>query len=518
MAQVQITLSDLQELVSVEKQDAIDTLTMLGFPTEEMDGGQLNVEVTPNRPDALCVEGIARALRCYLEGKPAIYKAERGSVEATKDASVQEVRPAFGCAVVRGVKMSDSLLRSLMQVQEKLHETLGRKRRKMAIGIYDLGTVKPPFRYFACGREEISFVPLGKSEKMTPLEILARHEKGMAYAHLVGEKCPMIVDTNGEVLSFPPIINSEGTRVTETTTGLFMEATGSSEEAVRSAMNILAAMLADRGGKIEEVLIGGKLYKLLEEKKWPLPVKESERLLGVKLTGQQVSELLQKMGYRTEGECAFAPGYRVDVMSEVDLVEDVAIAYGFNNFEPRLPSASTVGRASPESPFHEIMVGLGFDEAITWLLSNPEHEATAGVEAGQRVEIENPLTAEFSSFRVAILPGLLSVLAESRNEKLPIKLYEIGPVARPHLEERLALVSMHPRASFSEIKGLVLSMAENSGRKAEVKAGHSGQFVEGRCAELFLDGKPAGFFGEISPKVLAAFGLEQPVCAAEIRI
>ena len=264
--------------------------------------------------------------------------------------------------------------------------------------------------------------------------------------------------------------------------------------------------------------LDGKPYKLLEEKKWPLPVKESERLLGVKFSEAQVSGLLQKMGYRAEGNHAFAPGYRVDVMSEVDLVEDVAIAYGFNNFEPRLPSASTVGRANPESPFHEIMVGLGFDEAITWLLSNKELEARAGLEDGQRLEIENPLTAEFAAFRSAILPGLLSVLSESRNEKLPIRLYEIGPVARPHLEERLALVSMHPKASFAEIKGLALSMAESSGRKAEAKKGHSGPFVKGRCAELYLDGKKAGFFGEIAPEVLSGFGLEQPVCAAEIRI
>lgn len=518
MAQLQITLSDLQELVSVDKQSAIDTLTMLGFPTEEMEDGSLNVEVTPNRPDALCVEGLSRALRCYLEGMPATYAIGSATIEANVDKSVADVRPAFGCAVVRGISMTDSLLRSLMQVQEKLHETLGRKRRKVAIGIHDLDKVSPPFRYAACGREEISFVPLDRSEKMTPLEILMRHEKGMAYAHLVGERCPMITDKNGEVLSFPPIINGELTRLSMGTRNVFIDCTGTSEESVRQAVNIIASALAERGGKIEEVLLDGKPYRLLQEAKWALPVKESERLLGIKLSPQQVSELLSKMGYRVEGGFAYAPGYRTDVMNEVDLIEDVAIAYGFGNFEPHLPEAATIGHANAEPVYHELMIGLGFDEAITWLLSNPNLGAKAGLPPSQAVTIENPLTGDFTIFRSAVLPNLLSVLAESKNEKLPIRLYEIGPTAAPHLENHLAIVIMHPKASFSEIKGVVLSLAASTGAKAEVKPEEFGPFVKGRCAALYLDGKKAGFFGEISPSALSGFGLEQPVCAAEIKI
>ena len=532
----------------MEKEQAVGTLTMLGFPTEEMEDvapqrmlhssatdrqaqlawnrresstlpdGTLNVEVTPNRPDALSVEGIARALRCYLEEKPALYEVGTARIEAFKDASVASVRPAFGCAAVRGVRMTDSLLRSLMQVQEKLHETLGRKRRKVAIGIHDMDRVTPPFRYFACGKEDVSFVPLDKAEKMTPLEILLRHEKGMAYAHLVNEKCPMITDSNGEVLSFPPIINGELTRLTESTSNIFIDCTGTSEDAVRQAVGIIAAALADRGGKIEEVTLDGKPYKILQEAKWALPVKESERLLGIKLDAGQVSHLLQKMGYRISGNFAYAPGYRVDVMNEVDLIEDVAIAYGFNNFEPRLPDVSTVGHAAPEHVYHELLTGLGFDEAITWLLSNPALSEKALLPSAQAVEIENPLTEDFTAFRQSLLPNLLSVLADSRDEKLPIRLYEIGPVAQPHLEERLAIVSMHAKASFSEIKGFVLSLAASIGKNAEVKQEEFGPFAKGRCAALYLDGKKAGCFGEISPQALSGFGLEQPVCAAEIKI
>ena len=518
MAQLQITLSDLNELVSIGEQEAIDTLTQLGFPTEKMDNGELNVEVTPNRPDALSVEGIARALRCYLKGEPAVYPIGDSGVELTVDASVIAVRPYFGGAVVKGVTFNDSTVRSIMQLQEKMHETLGRKRRKVAIGIHDLDRVRAPFRYFACGREDVRFVPLESTESMTPLEILRRHPKGMAFEHLVADLCPMIEDSRHEILSFPPIINGELTKLTSETKNVFIDCTGTSEEAVRQAVNIVVAALADRGGSIERITLNGVPYQLLSEKKWPLPVKESERLLGVAFTPEKVGPLLAKMGYRVEAGFAYSAGYRTDVMNDVDLIEDVAIAYGFNNFEPSLPSVQTVGRQKPQTPYHELLVGLGFDEAVTWTLSNSAMEQKARVPPAERMEVENPITEEFAFFRSSILPNLLSALADSKNEKLPIKLYEVGPVAAPRLLQALSFASMHSKANFSEIKGIVMALVENTGRNASVKAEDYGAFLPGRCAALYIDGNKAGYFGEIAPEVLSAFGLEQPVCACEMSL
>jgi len=518
MAQLQITLNDLNELVSIGEQEAIDTLTMLGFPTEKIEAsGELNVEVTPNRPDALSVEGIARALSCYLKCEPVRYTIGDSGVELAVDASVTAVRPYFGGAVVKGVDFTDSALRSIMQLQEKLHETLGRKRRKVAIGIHDIDRVRAPFRYFACGREDVSFVPLESTEKMTPLEIMRRHPKGMAYEHLVEGMCPMIEDSRHEILSFPPIINGELTKLTPQTKNVFIDCTGTSEEAVRQAVNIIVAALAQRGGAVERITINGAPYQILVEKKWPLPVKESERLLGVPFTPEQVGPLLAKMGYRVEAGFAYSAGYRTDVMNEVDLIEDVAIAYGFNNFEPSLPSVQTIGRQKPQTPYHELLVGLGFDEAVTWTFSNNALETKARVPQGERMEMENPLTEDFTQFRASILPNLLSALADSKNEKLPIKLYEVGPVATPLLEQSLSFASMHSKANFSEIKGIVMALVENTGKNATVKAEEYGAFLKGRCAALYVDGKKAGYFGEIAPEVLDAFGLEQPVCACEIQ-
>ncbi|MCX8197305.1 MAG: phenylalanine--tRNA ligase subunit beta [Candidatus Micrarchaeota archaeon] len=517
MAQLQFTIEDLQELVDIQKKQAIDTLTYLGFPAEQLDENRIAVEVTPNRPDCLCVEGLARALKAFLEGKPTEFKIHPAQISASTDLSVAEVRPAFGCAVVRKVRMTDSLLRSIMQMQEKLHETIGRKRKKVAIGLHDLSALHPPFRYFACGRREIAFVPLNSSEKMTPEQILQFHEKGKEYAHLVGEKCPIIADSKGQVLSFPPIINGELTRVSEKTTELFIDCTGTSQEAVKSTVNILCAAFAQRGAQIEEVLLDGKPYRLLQETRWALPTKGAERLLGIKLSDSQVAALLSRMGHRIQGSDVFVAGYRTDIMSEVDLIEDVAIAYGFNNFEPALPEIATVGKMNGEPIYHQIMIGLGYDEALTWVLSNPELTRKAQLEASH-VEIENPLTLEYCTVRPAILPNLLAVLAEGKKERLPIKIYEIGVVAKPQLAQHLAIASMHPKASFSEIKGVLLALASKAGKKLKLAAEEHETFIKGRCAAVYIEGKKVGHMGEVAPRVLVNFGLEQPVCAAEIEI
>ncbi len=518
MAQVNVSPQDLRKLAGISKEDAIETLTMLGFPTEEMDDGNLDVEVTPNRPDALCAEGLARAIAAYKTGTPMKIRVGAPRIEVAVDKSVADVRPVFCGAVVRGLDMDEALLRSLMQLQEKLHETLGRKRRKVAIGIHDLDAVSPPFRYFACGRSGVSFVPLERNEKMTPGEILKKHEKGVSYAHLVGEKCPMIADSQGEVLSFPPIINGERTKLALKTKNIFIDATGTSGDAVRQAVGIIAAALAFRGGNVEMISINGKPCRILEETRRAMPLKAAERLLGVKLGKAACAKLLLRMGHAVSGNSVCVQGYRTDVMSDADLIEDIAIAYGYNNFEPTLPSFPSIGKASPEPPYHEILVGLGFDEAMTWTLSNERACANALLPASGAIGIENPLTEDFAIFRKAILPSLLSVLFESRNEKLPIKLYEIGPVGTPALEKRLAAVSMHPKASFSEIKGIALALSDAAGMKIEVRAEDFGPFVPGRCAAIYLDGKRAGFFGEIAPQALFNFSLEQPVCALEMKI
>jgi phenylalanyl-tRNA synthetase beta chain len=156
--------------------------------------------------------------------------------------------------------LDDYTVKSVMDVQEKLHLTHGRYRMKVAIGVHDLDRVEPPFTYKAVDPASVSFVPLDMTEELNLREILAKHPKGRDYAWCLEgkKKYPIFIDKNNNVLSFPPIINGELTRLTENTRNLFIEMTGTDQQAVDAALNIVSASLADRGGRLQTVEIKRK--------------------------------------------------------------------------------------------------------------------------------------------------------------------------------------------------------------------------------------------------------------------
>ncbi|MFH1789007.1 MAG: phenylalanine--tRNA ligase subunit beta [Candidatus Altiarchaeota archaeon] len=234
-------------------------IPMIGVSLESISEESLSVEVFPNRPDMLSVEGFARALRGFLGVETGIveYPVADSSIVLKVDASVKSVRPYVAAAQIDGVTIDDAQLKSLMNVQEKLHTTHGRNRVKVAIGVHDSDKIKPPYVYKAVAPGEASFIPLEMTEKMNLSEILTKHPKGAAYAFTLKglKKYPVILDSKGDVLSFPPIINGELTRVTESTKNLFIEVTGWHELSVKQALNIVVSSIADRGGKIKSVEI-----------------------------------------------------------------------------------------------------------------------------------------------------------------------------------------------------------------------------------------------------------------------
>lgn len=261
MTNVNFSYKDLEKLMGKElpQDEALEKLQLIGSDTGDTVPGsdEMTVEFFPNRPDMYSVEGIARAMRAFLGIEPGLkeYAVEDSDIEAVVTPGVKEIRPYFMCAAVFGVDVDDTALRSMMEMQEKLHITVGRKRSKLAIGIHDLDKVTPPFTFEAVDPDRFSFVPLAKTEKMTMREILEKHEKGRAYAHLMDgmEKFPVILDAEGNVLSFPPIINGALTTVTTSTRNLFVDVTGFDEGAVEECVNIVTTALAERGGTIRRV-------------------------------------------------------------------------------------------------------------------------------------------------------------------------------------------------------------------------------------------------------------------------
>lgn len=541
MPVINFSYSDLCGLVGRDLPKTVlrERLPMIGadLKSAEDDSDEMSFEFFPDRPDMYSVEGIARALRAFLDFEPGLrsYSVGSSDTELRVDPSVGEVRPHIWVALVEGNDVDDLLIRSMMDLQEKLHLTLGRNRKKVAIGLHDASKVSSPFTYKAVRPDEVSFIPLQHEKEMSLAEILVGHEKGRAYASILeGKKnYPVILDRDGEVLSFPPIINGVRTTVTESTRSIFVDCTGTDVHAVRSAVNIVTTALAERGGKIKTVKVSGPEGTVrapdLDPKTVDLDVDYVNRWSGTKLGATDMSRCLMRMGHGAtmtdNGIRILVPAYRADVLHAVDLAEDFAIGYGFERFGHTLPSHSTFGTEDPviafSTRFRLVLVGLGYMEAATLSLSSRAEQYDAlGLKIDESaVRIVNPVTEGHELLRVSLLPSILSILRKNKHRELPQRLFEVGDVVHGVRNRCFASgVSIHPKASFTEVKSDVQALLQALGLQCEVSTMEHGAFVPGRCARVLSSGSPVGILGEVSPSALVAFGLGYPAAAFEVDV
>jgi phenylalanyl-tRNA synthetase beta chain len=521
---------------TIPKETLIEKLPMIGGDFSHVSDDEINIEFFPNRPDLTSVEGIARASRAFFGFKTGLqtYEITTSDVSLTVDASVKKIRPFVTTAVVKNVTMTDELIVSLMGLQEKLHIGLGRNRRKVAIGVHNAEPVTPPFVYKAVDPDSVSFIPLAKDESMTLREILKKHEKGVDYAHLLDgfDKYPIIIDAHSNVLSFPPIINGSLTEVTPFTKEIFIDVTGTDRKAINYALNIVTTALAERGGKIYRTVVHDEGKKILTPDfstvKHKLSVAYVNKILGTSFKEKDIVMCLRKMGHNAvevgEGSITVeVAAWRSDILHEVDLVEDVAVGYGFDQFETDLPKALTFGRTLPDFQLTEclrsIMIGLGFNEVTTFVISNQVDEfQRMGLEKRTMVEIENPIGEEYSGIRTSLLPSLLKLLRENRHHPLPQQIFEVGVVVDEHAKNRsyLAGLKIDAKANFTECKSIVENILRECGYKPVMEERSHGAFIEGRCARVMRKEREIGVFGELHPKTVQAFHLEHPIIAFEL--
>lgn len=514
MAVVVVDPKVVERKSGLPRERIMDMLTRMGAPTEEKEG-RLVVEVTPNRPDLFSTEGIVRALASYAGGKAPDYKVKKSGYRMVVGGGVEKIRPFVRCGVVKGVRMDNEAIQNLMQMQEKLHDTVGRRRKKVAVGIHDLKEIVFPLEYAVGGDER--FVPLDCDEEMGLDEVLDEHPKGVAYAALSRHGKVIIKDQKG-VISFPPIINSERTRVTEKTTDVLLDVTGSSEEAVEGVLNIIAASFADAGGKIYSVEIGGKYYPNMAWKKIRYDEKETARVLGVELGKREAKAALEKMGYAVKGRNVLVPPYRMDIISFIDVIEDVAIGHGYDKFAPELPPLPAIGGAlaDAEESIHAIMCGMGFLEVKNYMLTN--EKALEGTPDRGRARISNSASEEFSLVRTSLIPGLLSTCRVNKTKGLPQRFYELGAVWSGGEGRRLGFVMTGNKANFSMAQSALQTLVKELGLEMELKEGHDERFIRGRCYAVLIAGREAGLVGEVAPQFLERYGLEYPAVACELEI
>ncbi len=419
---------------------------------------------------------------------------------------------------------------SIVELQERLHTSLGRKRKKVAIGLHDFDSVETPFRYKAYGPEEVSFVPLGGSEETTLGQILREHEKGREYAWILEGKdlLPLILDEGDQVLSFPPIINGNVTVLTPETENIFVDVTGTDFQAVSSALTIIMTAMAERGGQMKSVTIIYPDRAIETPELTPLTrdvsLARTNDLLGLNLSSKEAVTSLRRMrvGATAKGDSIRVeiPAYRTDIMHEVDLIEEIAIGYGFEKIEPRLPEWMTMGRVSALNEFTSvlrgILIGHGFQEVRTLTFQNSKLGYIA--DHGP-LDIANPISSDLDVVRSSLLPSVLEILRLNRRRELPQRLFEIDDVVlKGRNRRRLGGAVIHPKANFTEVKGLVQGILRDLSLGMDVGEERSQNFLEGRCAGPIVDGRGVGILGELKPEVILSYELANPVVAFELDV
>lgn len=538
---------DLKDLgIDMEKDELIDTLPMMSSDIEDFDDEEIKVEFFPNRPDNLSVEGVARSFKGFIGQEIGFpdYKVVESGEYVTVDSDVAEIRPYIGFAKIDNVDFTGDKLKYIMDFQENLHWVIGRDRKKVAIGIHNADVVEAPFNYIATPKDANSFVPLEKDTKMTPQEILTEHDKGKDYAHLIEDfdKYPLILDKDNQVLSMPPIINGELTKIKEDTKNIIVDVTGTDERAVNQALNIICSSFAEVGGQIKsmEVKYEDKTITTpdLTPQEMNVHVDTANKLIGgTSLTAEDIKGLLLKARFDAEilndNEVkAIIPAYRVDILHEVDVVENIAVQYHINSIEAELPDINTVAYENnwfkSEATIREIMISLGFQEVMSLMLTNEEaHYEKMNQEEKPHVQVARPITIDRTMIRTSLINSLMEFLEDNKHEDLPQKIFEIGDVLylddekenKTVSSKKLAALVCHSTANFTEIKSIVTSVLSNLGYTMEITDSENKTFIEGRAADVTGDAKNGtvkGFFGEVSPEVITNFTLEYPVIAFEI--
>ena len=542
-------------------------LSNIGCVVEECDSSEIEIEIFPDRADLLSPETMSHAARAFLHGakaEPDLSTID-GSITMKVDSSLENVRPVILGAVVRGVdngstpEENDTFIQALMDHQEKLHFSIGRRRRRASIGVHDLSTLAPPFRVVTVP-ETYGFIPLAMTERMSIREILESHPKGVDYAHLLDgfTEFPVILDAANRVLSFPPIINGDHTTVTESTTDFFIDVTGWDARACEASLLLVCLAFAARGGIVETIELtdchaqtqrtpNGRARRLT------LPKRLLEEILGREFTKLEIKTAIDRMGGRfiemrtvtdgprtaermadaAVGEQEYIiemPRWRADLLHPVDLVEEVATGIGYEDLGRALSGQSKAGIPLPTTHLHrrirESLQANGLQQVTSLTLSNEDDQfSKIRYQASTAVTgIHNPITVDHTILRQSITPSLLNLLAANRHHELPQRVYELGTVVRDHHNAtRVGWACAEVGTGFTAAKGMAEALLRDLGAfsrdcavdYAPLAEADGGPYLEGRGAKVMVDGEWVGCCGEIDPAISELFGLKVPIHCGE---
>ncbi|KAH9977938.1 phenylalanyl-tRNA synthetase [Lactifluus volemus] len=414
--------------------EEVEAAIKQGLPAERP---QLKIEIPANRYDLLCIEGIARALRIFLgKGKAPEYRlvyppgGEKDIFRVTVAPETDPVRPYINSAVLRNVKFTQRSYESFIDLQEKLHQNICRKRHFVAIGTHDLDTITAPFRYQAKPPKDIRFLVTMYESDRHLVKYLPIIRDSPVY--------PVIYDKEDRVLSFPPIINSEHSKITLNTRNVFIEMTATDLTKLNIVTNIVVTMFSEYCEEpftIEPVKIiypDGKVVISpdLSSRQTQAHASYINSCAGLDLSASQVKVLLERMSLRAELSPGDAdtldvaiPPTRPDILHECDIMEDAAIAYGTVAQPLAVSKLSNIIRHEwAYAGWVEVLplILCSHEENFAWLNTTDDNQTA--------VKIANPKTLEFQVVRTSLLPGLLKTIRENRSHALPLRIFETSDV------------------------------------------------------------------------------------------
>ena len=539
MPVIELSYSRLQKLIGkVSKKQISESLPFLGLDIESEDNDLVRIEYSPNRPDYSTDYGVALGLQGLLGIKTGsvklnIKKSKNYSISVKP--TVSKIRPFVTGIIAKNGKIDDKTIKQLMTMQEDLHFGIGRKRKKSSIGIHDLDEISFPLIYTTTSKNH-KFIPLNSEKELSISEIINDTETGKDYGHLLGQssQIPIIFDANQKTVSFPPIINAAVTTVTTKTKNLFVEVTGINKDDAEDMLSVVATILQSAGFTLENIQISGAKNSSpkFQEKTMRVDPSLINQTLGLNLNTSKIITSLKKsrLNAISKGKSIVCtiPAYRFDIFGPMDLVEEVALGYGIQNFEPTMSPSQTIGHTNPISlqlkSLNQIMIGLGFLEALNSSLSSKRvlYDMT-NRDSKKIISVLDSKSQEHTILRDSILPGLIENLSRNIHESYPQKMFETGSVFNLHdpISEKinLAVISAHKDANFTEIKSVLQTALKiGFGIQIQTKTTVDSTFEDGHCANIIFNGNIIGIIGEIDSKIIENYKIRVPVVGFEISL
>ena len=516
-----------------------------------LEGNSLQISVTPDRLDLLSEGGLALALAGALgvaQGLPPIAStgpsSEVGSFHIEVEASVMPLRPEIAGLVARppaGRSLDERTLAEAIRVQELLHASVGRDRRRASLGIYALERMRSPLRYALDPIAEVRFTPLDRAGEVDAEEFFAEHPMAARYGSLGrdGDRCLVLADHAGRVASLPPILNARGSGEVRPGDGpLLLESTGTHPRAVRESLALLSVVFAARGYAIDPVPIAraGPGTAGGSASWWgPRSVRSSggqiAGIFGREVDATEIGALAARarldVAHDAHGFHFRAAPWRPDLLGPVDVAEDLLFAAGVRVEDSRQPPSFTRGRRRPESRFRRrfapVLLGLGFQPVHTPVLVSEEAIERAGRRA-EAVPLANPPSREYSFLRPALVVSLLETLRRNRRSGYPQRFSEGGPIVVPapgaesgaSTRYRAGILLAHESAGFAEAAAIVDLLLRSIDVSSIREPAELPGTIPGRAARIRVTSESVAEIGEVHPSVLEAIGVPVPAAYAEV--